>query len=228
MLTDLATVPTRWRSFIAELHGLALVGTPGVRDVDAPCDAFEPGTPGQGSCQTDGHYMCVECVHIDLLTLRARRDECGTCGTKLIAVGRRSTTLAYCPTCDKDEIARMRMKAIEDELARLERMLRGCRFHFSNEAGLQAQMELAFQKLGEPYRREHPLGEAGRIDFLVGRVGIEVKVRGSSADVGWQLLRYAEHSEVDGILLVTARAQHRELPAAMHDKPLRIYHLLQF
>jgi hypothetical protein len=38
------------------------VGDPGVRDPDAPCAEFEPGEPA-GRCDTDGHYMCRECVH---------------------------------------------------------------------------------------------------------------------------------------------------------------------
>jgi hypothetical protein len=43
-------------------------GLPGVRDVDAPCADFTPGTsPGTlriGDCDTDGHYLCEECVHV--------------------------------------------------------------------------------------------------------------------------------------------------------------------
>jgi hypothetical protein len=41
-------------------HMLERVGAPGLRDVDAPCPDFEPGTPS-GSCETDGHYLCWEC-----------------------------------------------------------------------------------------------------------------------------------------------------------------------
>lgn len=37
-------------------------GTPGVRDVDAPCELFRLGTPtGTGRCLGDGHYLCHEC-----------------------------------------------------------------------------------------------------------------------------------------------------------------------
>ena len=34
------------------------------RDPDFPCPsrAFEPGEPA-GNCDTDGHYMCAECLH---------------------------------------------------------------------------------------------------------------------------------------------------------------------
>jgi hypothetical protein len=38
-------------------------GLAGIRDVDAPCDGFEPGTPAGTYCGTDGHYLCRECVH---------------------------------------------------------------------------------------------------------------------------------------------------------------------
>ena len=41
-------------------HMLDAVGTPGLRDRDAPCFAFEPGQPS-GDCETDGHYLCHEC-----------------------------------------------------------------------------------------------------------------------------------------------------------------------
>jgi hypothetical protein len=40
-------------------------GAPGVRDPEAPCEEFVPGTP-DGNCGTDGHYMCHECEHAQL------------------------------------------------------------------------------------------------------------------------------------------------------------------
>jgi hypothetical protein len=40
-------------------------GLPGVRDVDAPCADFTPALDIMriGDCDTDGHYLCGECVH---------------------------------------------------------------------------------------------------------------------------------------------------------------------
>jgi len=45
------------------------------RDVDYPCPSrdFEPGEP-RGDCDTDGHYMCRECVHASRRAI-AERDE---------------------------------------------------------------------------------------------------------------------------------------------------------
>lgn len=38
------------------------VGGNGVRDTEHPCTMFTEGTPA-GTCNTDGHYLCRECVH---------------------------------------------------------------------------------------------------------------------------------------------------------------------
>lgn len=89
---NLAEVPTLWRSLVWEVNGRdgrIPDGEPGIRDVDAPCDFFEPaGAPwvyadGTGDCETDGHYICKECVHISLRALRRRMDLCEDCGGKL-------------------------------------------------------------------------------------------------------------------------------------------------
>jgi hypothetical protein len=90
-MVPLLDVPEPWRALVWEINGnRPFDGTPGIRDVDAPCDAFEPaGEPfeqakGEGSCDTDGHYICSECVHISLRVLRARRDQCEDCGAPLV------------------------------------------------------------------------------------------------------------------------------------------------
>ena len=49
------------------------VGIPGVRDADHPCEEFTPGAP-TGDCSSDGHYMCAECVHLDLASDYATRN----------------------------------------------------------------------------------------------------------------------------------------------------------
>jgi hypothetical protein len=42
------------------------VGIPGQRDPDHPCHAYAPRRRGGwewGDCETDGHYLCVQCAH---------------------------------------------------------------------------------------------------------------------------------------------------------------------
>lgn len=100
-----------------------------------------------------------------------------------------------------------------------------------NELGLQHAIERALVRAGVAYAREvELLGPAGRlhgdrIDFLLGDVGLEVKVDGSRADVIRQLDRYAESDQVQHLLLVTTRAQHRAMPRELREKPLEVLYL---
>jgi hypothetical protein len=49
-----------WAMLEASVNGRSLIGTPGVRDPEAPCEQFSPGR-NAGLCETDGHYLCDEC-----------------------------------------------------------------------------------------------------------------------------------------------------------------------
>lgn len=62
----------------------------------------------------------------------------------------------------------------------------------------------------------------GRIDFVIGRVGVEVKIKGSAADVARQLQRYAHSDRLRELALVTSVARHRELPTSIGGKPLTV------
>jgi hypothetical protein len=46
----------------------APVGLPLMRDPDARCNSYEPRLWQMGDfrdCQSDGHYLCRECCHLD-------------------------------------------------------------------------------------------------------------------------------------------------------------------
>lgn len=58
-----------------------------------------------------------------------------------------------------------------------------------------------------------------RIDFLVGNVGLEIKVGFSYADVIRQLHRYAAHEEIKVLILLTTRLQHT-MPEEISGKKL--------
>lgn len=88
--------PEAWRPLLAALHGVAKIGEPGIRDADSPCDVFDPGTPGGGDCDTDGHYMCSECRHISERETRRRADLCEDCGAPLQRGG-------VCAPCDESQ-----------------------------------------------------------------------------------------------------------------------------
>ena len=78
---------------------------------------------------------------------------------------------------------------------------------------------------GYRFEREYELAPRDRPDFVVGLVpvvAVELKVKGSPAEVLRQLARYAEHGDVSGMLLITTRSAHTSLPATLGGKPLAV------
>lgn len=84
-------------------------------------------------------------------------------------------------------------------------------FCYASEADLQAAIERVFDVAGVHAEREVRLTARDRIDFLVDRVGVEIKIDGGSRDVERQLRRYLESDCIDGVLLVTTRSKHRAI-----------------
>jgi hypothetical protein len=105
-------------------------------------------------------------------------------------------------------------------------VLAGYRFRFASERELQDGVARVLEGAGFAHRREAPLGDAGTIDFLVGDVGVEIKIKGALAQVTRQLHRYAEEPSVRELLLVTGSARLDRLPASLCGKPLGVLHLL--
>lgn len=71
---------------------------------------------------------------------------------------------------------------------------------------------------------EYRLGPRCRIDFTVGRVGIEVKKgRPAAARLTRQLNRYLESDALDGVIVVAQRAT--ALPDTIRGKPVRLISL---
>jgi hypothetical protein len=74
---------------------------------------------------------------------------------------------------------------------------------------------------GLGYTHEYKLGPRNRIDFLVGRIGIEVKKgRPASSRLVGQLRRYLESDALDGMIVVTQRVT--ALPATINGKPVKL------
>jgi hypothetical protein len=111
-----------------------------------------------------------------------------------------------------------------NDIDRLFETLSRARFHFNTETDLQNGIEQWLTGKFE-FRREVELNDADRIDFLVGAVGVEVKIGGSRADVIRQLHRYAQCDQIEALLLVTTRVRH-EMPDTINNKPLRTFSLV--
>lgn len=72
------------------------------------------------------------------------------------------------------------------------------------EFDAQNGIEEALTAAGIEHSREHRLSDRDRIDFLVGAVGIEVKIKGSRSALIRQLGRYAGCSEINELILASS------------------------
>lgn len=108
------------------------------------------------------------------------------------------------------------------------RLLASGRFDLSTEKATQADIHellIAMLPPGFEVEREKRLSPRDIPDFLIaGQVILEVKVkRGSSRDTFGQVLRYAEHPEVTGVIVASNRAML--LPDHANGKPVRFVSL---
>lgn len=94
-----------------------------------------------------------------------------------------------------------------------------------SERALCDGIERAILGLGLTFEREFALNGRDRPDFMVGRapvIAIEVKIKGSLAELMRQVARYAEAPDVSGILVLTTRSAHGGLPPTLGGKPVAV------
>lgn len=106
--------------------------------------------------------------------------------------------------------------------ADLHASLSAFRFPYGTELELQDAVGVALGNCGIDHQRELRLTPQDRIDFLVGRIGIECKIADGPAKLLSQLVRYAADDRIDGLLLVTSRSSHRGMPAEILGKPVAV------
>jgi hypothetical protein len=87
---------------------------------------------------------------------------------------------------------------------------------------LQQAVEKLLRGAGIDYAAQFRLSASDRVDVLVGRVGIELKIKGRNAEIVRQLHRYVQHDAIDGILLITSRARHQQIPDRLNGKTIRV------
>jgi hypothetical protein len=100
------------------------------------------------------------------------------------------------------------------------RVIAATRFDLSTEKAVQVGMAgVLIGAFGESaVAREKRLSPADIPDFLIAGVAIEVKIKGQRKSAIWkQLVRYAAHSEVSAVVLVTNVSMG--LPALCNGKP---------
>ncbi len=105
--------------------------------------------------------------------------------------------------------------------------LKAHRFNYQNEKELQDGVEHVLMANAIPFEREKILGgRFGTIDFLIdGRIGIEIKIKGSPSSVARQLVRYFECERVGELILLTGRERLGHLPSMILGKRLTVVSL---
>lgn len=91
-----------------------------------------------------------------------------------------------------------------------------------HEKRAQAELEQHLTDAGLAFQREARLSQRDVVDFLIGeddvaRVVIELKIRAQRKRIYKQLERYAEHTDVCAIILLTATPM--SLPETIGGKP---------
>jgi hypothetical protein len=100
-------------------------------------------------------------------------------------------------------------------------IIRRGRYRLGCEALFQDDMAAMFTRERLPFTREHILGPADRVDFLVdGRVAVELKIRVSKRSVLRQMERYAAHDCVEELVLASVSPVF--MPAKMNEKPVYV------
>lgn len=113
------------------------------------------------------------------------------------------------------------------QIDHLVRILRAARMPWFPELALQDGIAATLTEHAVAFDREVRIARGDVIDFIVDeRVGLEVKVDGSTSSVTRQLHRYAQSDRVSELLLVTTRSRHRDMPAGFAGKPIVVLHLI--
>ena len=117
------------------------------------------------------------------------------------------------------------MNALSREIDRVSAALSAVRMPAQpEEYDIHAAIARALDDAGLPYEHEYRLGPRRRIDFRVGRIGIEVKKgRPVTSRLTEQLRRYLESDDLDAVIVVTQRVA--SLPRTIGGKPVALVSL---
>jgi len=94
------------------------------------------------------------------------------------------------------------------------------RYDCASEFELQNGIEEVLKDSSFDYEREVRLSKEDRVDFLVDRIGIEIKIDGSTTELLRQLARYAKHEKIKCLVVVTSRSRLTSLPERLGGKPI--------
>ena len=84
-------------------------------------------------------------------------------------------------------------------------------------------MEAVLIQHSIPFIREHRLDSKNILDFYIGKIGVEVKIKGAAKSTYKQCERYCQFSEVEQLLLVTNKAHG--MPSIINNKKIHVLRL---
>lgn len=91
----------------------------------------------------------------------------------------------------------------------------------ADERGMQMRVEQALLAAGASYQREVVVA-GGRIDFAIGAIGLECKVKDPLAALTRQCSAYTDDPRLNAIVVLTTKMAHRGLPDSLGGKPVRV------
>lgn len=100
------------------------------------------------------------------------------------------------------------------------------RYNIQDELSLQDGIDSVFKKAGLTFRREAALDAHNRPDFMVGKLAVEVKIKGTFAQFLRQAQRYAELDQVDAVIVVGTPKWMPLVPSSLNGKPVFTVRLL--
>jgi len=110
--------------------------------------------------------------------------------------------------------------------AEVARLVGARRYGYNDEVSLHALLAEVLEGAGMTVRREVRLTPRDRIDLLVDTVGVEVKVANTPVDnLEAQCKRYLRCPEVESLVVVTTRSQHRALPLVILGQHVHVVYL---
>lgn len=96
--------------------------------------------------------------------------------------------------------------AIINYLSEVMQLLRKHRFDLSTEKIVQQEMATLFKSKNIPFEREVRLAKGDIIDFIVGGIGIEIKIKGVKSAIYKQCVRYCEYEKIKILILATSQS----------------------
>lgn len=97
----------------------------------------------------------------------------------------------------------------------------GRRYRYKDEATLHEALSAVLDEALVEHEHEVRV-TGGRIDFVVGQVGIEVKTKGPVESLRRQLEGYSAERDLTELLVVTTRPAHRAIPDRIGGKRVRV------